>query len=723
MMPLRITLVKREQPPFRYAVLVPVASTALALAISAVYVLIAGGDVAQVYYYLITWPLENPAEILVTATPLLLLALAVAIAFKARFWNIGTHGQFIVGGLIAAWLGVELGGLPPPVLIPLIMTAAWLGGAGVALISWWLKVKRSQDEVLTTILIWSAILLIAAGLLMGPMRSPYTTYPQSQEISENARLPLLIPDTRLHAGVIIPFIMVAVLWILLKRTSFRNRVIAATNPRVSELEGMNVAKTYFWVAFLSGGIAGLAGSSELMGVLLYMTPFVGPNYGLVALAIAMLGNLDPIGVMVAALFFSVLINGANAMSWNTGVPSFLSDIIQAQTLIFLLVFNALLLYRIKIIRQPAITPRHTTPPQPKTLGKPVMASLNMTSLARLRLGAGATRALAAVIGTVIVIGLLQIAFPGLKGSFADSVISSILGLSLIIATPIAFAAIGETFTERAGILNLGILGIMISGAAWGFMGAFFFNNLMIGVILALLVGAILGLLLAFLVVTLGAQQHIAGIAVTFYAMNLSYFFHRVLIGAPLVEPKVPLSPSISIPPLSDLPFIGVLFQQNPYVYIGMYLLPPLALLIFIKTRWGLVIKAVGENPRAADSTRVRVHLTRYLAAMIGGALMAAGGAFYSLIDIRAFNLNVGGEWSWIALALVVLGNWNPMWVWVVTFFFGLLNAVQAWLVATVIQIPFQFFQAIPYVLTIGIAAALGKRVRPPKALLYPYRRE
>jgi simple sugar transport system permease protein len=103
--------------------------------------------------------------------------------------------------------------------------------------------------------------------------------------------------------------------------------------------------------------------------------------------------------------------------------------------------------------------------------------------------------------------------------------------------------------------------------------------------------------------------------------------------------------------------------------------------------------------------------------------MAAGGAFYSLMDIRAFNLNVGGEWSWIALALVVLGNWNPLWVWAVTLFFGLLNAVQAWLVATVIQIPFQFFQAVPYVFTVGISAALGKRVRPPRALLYPYRRE
>ncbi|MEM2652505.1 MAG: hypothetical protein QXU87_10600, partial [Candidatus Caldarchaeum sp.] len=145
--------------------------------------------------------------------------------------------------------------------------------------------------------------------------------------------------------------------------------------------------------------------------------------------------------------------------------------------------------------------------------------------------------------------------------------------------------------------------------------------------------------------------------------------------------------------------------------------------ILTKTRWGLVLTMVGENPKAADALGIRVHLTRYVAAVMGGILMALGGAFYSLVDIRAFNLNVGGEWSWIALALVVLGNWNVAWVWTTTVLFGLLNAIQTWLVTIVFHIPYQFFQAIPYALTIGIGALLGKRVRPPKALLTSYRRE
>jgi len=710
-----LKLVRREILPLKYRILLPVASTFLAVIVSSIYVVIAGGEIFQVYYYLITWPLSYPTEIFVTATPLLLLALAITVAFKARFWNIGAHGQFIVGGLVAAWLGVVLKDLTPYILIPFILLMAWLGGSSVALISWWLKVKRNQDEVLTTILIWSAILLINAGLLTGPLRSPYTTYPQSQEIGINAKLPILIPGTRLHAGVIIPFIILVAVWIIFNRTSFRNKMIAVTVPRVAILEGINISRTYFWVAFLSGGIAGLTGAVELMGILYYMTPFVGPNYGLVALAIAMLGNLDPIGIMVAALFFSILINGANAMSWSTGVPSFLSDIIQAQTLIFLLIFSVFNTYRLVIIRGKA----GEVKPQPIKLKPP---HLNPET-SRIKISKNIQKILITSIAIVFFFLILDLEYPGFKGSYIDSIASSIIGLTLVISAPIVFAAIGETFIERSGIINLGILGIMISGAAWGFMSAYFYRNIIYGIVTAAAMGAALGVIFAFLVVTLGVQQHIAGISITFFSMNLSYFFHRVLIGSPLVEPTVPPTSPLQVPILGNLPIIGSIFKQNLYTYIGVYALAPIAVIILFKTRWGLIIRALGENPKTVDAARIRVHLSRYLSVILGSTLMAIGGAYYSLIDLRSFNLNVGGEWSWIALALVILGNWNPLWVWLACIFFGMLNAVQAWLVATVIQIPYQFFQSIPYVVTIAASAILGKRVRPPKALLQPYRRE
>ncbi|MEM1976820.1 MAG: hypothetical protein QXX29_02855, partial [Nitrososphaerota archaeon] len=179
---LELSLERREAPSPIKRLSLPILAIALSLLTSAIYVVVAGGDLGAVYYYLLTWPFENPAEILVTASPLILLAFSILVAFRARFWNLGAHGQFIVGGLIAAYLGVQLKHLMPQLLIPLIFALSWLGGAAACLVSWWLKVRRNQDEVLTTLLIWSAILQICAGLLTGPMRAPYTTYPQSAEI-------------------------------------------------------------------------------------------------------------------------------------------------------------------------------------------------------------------------------------------------------------------------------------------------------------------------------------------------------------------------------------------------------------------------------------------------------------------------------------------------------------------------------------------------------------
>jgi len=720
---IKITLQRREPLPTIYRIFLPVAAILLALLTASVYVLIAHGDVFKVYYYLITWPFENPTEIFVTATPLILLAFSVLVAFRARFWNLGPHGQFIAGGLIAAWIGVQLGELSSTLLIPFIYVLAWLAGSAVCLISWWLKVKRNQDEVLTTLLIWSAMLQINAGLLTGPLKSPYTTYPQSAEISRNAMLPILIPGTRFHAGVILPFIILAFLWILFTKTTMRDRITAATVPRVATLEGINVSSVYFWVAFISGGIAGLAGANEVMGLLHYMTPFVGPNYGLVALATAMLGGLNPIGVTIATLFYSIIINGANAMSWNTGVPSFLSDIIQAQALIFFLILGVLNNYRIVVMRKPTPT---TAPPKPSIqgftnggIGVPRPMELKITGILR----SNAVRIPALLIGTAIILSIIRFMFPAIKGSFADLFASSMISLTIFTATPIVFAAVGELLLEKTGVINLGIWGIMIAGAGWGFMAAYFTNNLLYGVLAAAVIGAIFGAILAFLVVTLEAQQHIAGVAVTFYAMNITYFIHRVLIGSPLVEPTLPQTRVLKIPFIGDAPFIGVLFNQTLYTYIGIYLVTPLLFLILYKTRWGLIIRAVGENPRAADALKIRVHLVRYLAIIVGSALMAVGGAFYPLIDLRTFNLNVGGEWCWIAMALVVLGNWNPIWIWLACIFFGSLNAAQAWLTTTMAQIPYQFLLAIPYLLTVGLSAIFGKRVRPPKAILQAYRRE
>jgi len=226
--------------------------------------------------------------------------------------------------------------------------------------------------------------------------------------------PILIPNTRLRLGAILSFLILALVWFMFSKTTFKTKVVAVTSPRVAMLEGVNVSRVYFWVAFFSGGIAGFAGKNEVMAILDYMTPFVGPNYGLVAPATAMLGGLNAIGVTVATLFFSVLINGANAMSWTTGVPSLLSDTRKTR-----------------------------------------------------RFGIPQLKLPISILVFLAALWLVGFIFPEFKGSSYEEFLASVLGTSIVISTPIILAALGETFSEKAGVINLGIFGVMISGAAWG----------------------------------------------------------------------------------------------------------------------------------------------------------------------------------------------------------------------------------------------------------------
>ena len=200
----------------------------------------------------------------------------------------------------------------------------------------------------------------------------------------------------------------------------------------------------------------------------------------------------------------MLINGANAMSWTTGVPSFLSDIIQAQTLIFLLVLNTFNSYRIVV--------KKAVPRQLLAATKIEVRRLSMPDgggLPSRRFGISQLKLPILIAVFLVALGLVGFLFPEFKGSSYEAFLASVLGTSIVISTPIILAALGETFSEKAGVINLGILGVMISGAAWGFISAYFTGSFVNGIIVAAVTGAVYGLLLSFLIVTLGAQQHLS----------------------------------------------------------------------------------------------------------------------------------------------------------------------------------------------------------------------
>jgi len=293
-----------------------------------------------------------------------------------------------------------------------------------------------------------------------------------------------------------------------------------------------------------------------------------------------------------------------------------------------------------------------------------------------------------------------------------------------IATPLIFATIGELFTERAGVLNLGIEGIMLLTAMTGFSAAYFSGNLWIGILAAMLTGALAGVLMGLMTVTLGLSQHVSGVGVTLFCSGLAFFFYRLIFGQPSTPPNIVSFKPVPVPLLSDIPFVGpVLFNQTALVY-GAYILVPLAAFVLFRTPWGLNLRTVGENPHAADSAGVSVAWKRYQALMLSGALMGVAGAYLSMAQFNAFTFGVISGRGWVCIALVVFGLWSPWRSAAGALLFAAIDALQLRLQASsAIDIPYQLFLMLPFVLTIVAMAAVSRNARAPAALLKPFHKE
>jgi simple sugar transport system permease protein len=302
-------------------------------------------------------------------------------------------------------------------------------------------------------------------------------------------------------------------------------------------------------------------------------------------------------------------------------------------------------------------------------------------------------------------------------------ISGLIGAMMRMATPIIFATLGEILAERSGVLNLGIEGIMLMGAMTGFLVSISTGSLWFGVLMAALVGMALGLLMAFLSVHLGLSQHVSGLGITLFSAGLAMFIYRLHFGSPTVPPTVEPFHQVAIPLLSEIPIIGSgLFKQYTLTYIAWLLVPAISILLY-KTKVGLKIRTVGENPIVADTVGVNVTLTRTLCLVAGGALMGIGGAFLTLAHQNMFLIDVIGGRGWVAIAMVIFGNWDPVKGMLGALIFGCLDGLQLRLQGLGIKLSFHLFLMIPYLLTIVALVSVSRKASVPAGLLKPYRRE
>jgi ABC-type uncharacterized transport system permease subunit len=287
-----------------------------------------------------------------------------------------------------------------------------------------------------------------------------------------------------------------------------------------------------------------------------------------------------------------------------------------------------------------------------------------------------------------------------------------------LGTPLVLAALGETYAERSGVMNLGVEGTMLVGAFAGFWGAYASGNLWLGVLVGVTAGALMGLVMAFTTITLRGDQIVSGIAVTLFGIGISIYLYSSMFGANPV--RVSGFDAISIPVLSQIPVLGpVLFQNDILVYLALILVPVSAFVLF-KTTLGLNIQAVGENPVAADAAGVNVFRIRYLCVILGGALAGLAGAYLSLAYLNVFVENMTAGRGWIAVILVILGRWNPFFVLGGSFLFGSINALELRLQLLNSNISPQLLTMLPYAVAIAALLLVYRRQKAPAALGEPY---
>ena len=348
---MRFRLEQREKSSPWLNLALPLAAIGATLVLCGGLIVIAGANVFEAYSILFMSALDskfNLVETFVKATPLVLTGLAVAVAFRAKFWNIGAEGQFLCGAMAAVFIGTQEG-LPSWSLVPLMIIAGALAGGLWATLPAVLKTRYKVDDVVTTLLLNFIVFYAMMALLDGPWKDPLSGYPDSPDILMEAEFPILLARTRLHLGVLIAGGSAVLIWLLMRFTTLGFAIRAVgENARAAAYAGHSITRVVLLTALISGGLAGLAGVGEAAGLHFQVMAGISTGYGYTGIVIAMLARLNPLGIVPAALFFAVIITGAEAMSRGTGVPVFLSEVIQGTALMTMLVAILFTNYRLRV---------------------------------------------------------------------------------------------------------------------------------------------------------------------------------------------------------------------------------------------------------------------------------------------------------------------------------------------------------------------------------------
>ena len=328
----------KPAPSLLALLLYPASAILATLLIASLLVLAAGASPFSVFYLVAKGAAGSQfalMETLTRATPLIFTGLAIAVAFRARLWNIGAEAQLYAGAVVTVVLGTGALPLPSIILIPILMIAAMAAGALLLLGPAVLKTRFGVDEVVTTLLLNFIVLLFVSMLLEGPLKDPMGLgWPQSQKVIAEAQLPRIITGRRLHLGFVIALVSAAIVWVVMKKTALGYEMRAVGhNAEAARFAGIPVNRVLMKTALLSGGLAALAGFSEVSGLKGNLTLDLSPGFGYSGIVVAMLAMLNPAGVVLSAIFVAGIFVGADAMSRTAKVPSYIADVMVATALL------------------------------------------------------------------------------------------------------------------------------------------------------------------------------------------------------------------------------------------------------------------------------------------------------------------------------------------------------------------------------------------------------
>jgi ABC-type uncharacterized transport system permease subunit len=305
--------------------------------------------------------------------------------------------------------------------------------------------------------------------------------------------------------------------------------------------------------------------------------------------------------------------------------------------------------------------------------------------------------------------------------FQTTIIVSVLAATVRIATPLLLSALGELVTERAGILNLGVEGNMLMSAFSGFIVTYISGSLWVGLLGAVLTGALMNLLMVFMAATLKVEQVVTGLALNMLASGMSLFLYKAYFsGSGNKLPTIPIFEVVRIPFLSSIPYVGeILFSQKLLTYAALLMVPAVWFFLY-RTKYGLEIRCLGENPKVIDTKGLSVTWRQYLAVVLGGLLIGLGGAFVTIGSTVRFIPEITAGRGWLALVIVIAGNWRPTGILIAALIFAFLEAFQLQVQGVGVQLPYQLLLALPYVVAILLMVFKRGTSEEPSRLAVPY---